>query len=107
MGVTNHLPFFTHRLTDRLVLFGSGLESGDVVGEAEQVSFPLTTSGDEFLRSVDSAIAKAQAYFLREQHPEGYWYYPLEANATMDAEYIFFNHFVGRVDEQKHRRICE
>jgi len=25
----------------------------------------------------------------------------------MDAEYIFFNHFVGRVDEQKHQRICD
>src|SRR5262249_3171018 len=25
----------------------------------------------------------------------------------MDAEYIFFNHFMGRVDEKKHQRICE
>jgi squalene-hopene/tetraprenyl-beta-curcumene cyclase len=67
----------------------------------------MTPERDEFLRGVDNAITKAQEYFLREQKPEGYWYYPLEANATMDAEYIFFNHFVGRVDEAKHKRLCE
>jgi squalene-hopene/tetraprenyl-beta-curcumene cyclase len=77
-----------------------------VVGEAGSIPFQITASGDEFLRGVDNAISRAQNYFLREQKPEGYWYYPLEANATMDAEYIFFNHFVGRVDEQKHQRIC-
>src|SRR5438477_9658474 len=104
----DELPPFFCLLPDRLVSpVGGGLENGDVVGEAEQVSFLLTPNRGEFLRSVDNAIAKTQAYFLREQHPEGYWYYPLEANATMDAEYIFFNHFVGRVDEQKHQRICD
>ncbi|MGE0680106.1 MAG: squalene--hopene cyclase [Candidatus Binatia bacterium] len=75
--------------------------------EAGQLSFPVTPERAEFLRGVENAITKAQEYFLREQKPEGYWYYPLEANATMDAEYIFFNHFVGRVDEAKHKRLCE
>jgi squalene-hopene/tetraprenyl-beta-curcumene cyclase len=78
-----------------------------VADEAQQLSFPMTPERNEFLRGVDNAITKAQEYFLREQKPEGYWYYPLEANATMDAEYIFFNHFVGRVDEAKHKRLCE
>lgn len=84
-----------------------GAKSGDVADEARQLSFSMTPGREEFLRGVDSAITKAQQYFLREQKPEGYWYYPLEANATMDAEYIFFNHFVGRVDEAKHKRLCE
>ncbi len=106
-GVRNHLPFFTHCLTDRLVSMAVRLESQDVAGEVAQVSSSITPSRDEFLHGVDRAIAKAQAYSLREQQPEGYWYYPLEANATMDAEYIFFNYFVGRVDEHKHKRICE
>lgn len=84
-----------------------GVEGGDVVDEAKQLFCPMTPNQDEFLRGVDTAIAKAQGYFLREQKPEGYWYYPLEANATMDAEYIFLNHFLGRVDEAKHKRICD
>jgi len=83
------------------------MESGVVADGRGQSSFQMTSSGDEFLRGVDTVIARAQEYFLREQKPEGYWYYPLEANATMDAEYIFFNHFVGRVDEAKHKRLCE
>jgi squalene-hopene/tetraprenyl-beta-curcumene cyclase len=78
-----------------------------VTDEAKQLSFLMMPERDEFLRGVDNAINKAQEYFLREQKPEGYWYYPLEANATMDAEYIFFNHFMGRVDEAKHKRLCE
>src|SRR5262245_26886747 len=75
----------------------------------ENVQFPSwsMSTNNEFLQGVDSAIARAQQYFQREQKLDGYWYYPLEANATMDAEYIFFNHFMGRVDEQKHQRICE
>jgi squalene-hopene/tetraprenyl-beta-curcumene cyclase len=83
------------------------LESGAVAEEIAHLAFQLTPSGDEFLRGVDNAISRSQAYFLQEQKPEGYWYYPLEANATMDAEYIFFNHFIGRVDEQKHQRLCQ
>jgi len=78
-----------------------------VAVEEERFPSKLTPGGGEFLLGVESAITRAQDYFLRAQKPEGYWYYPLEANATMDAEYIFFNHFMGRVDEQKHRRLCE
>jgi squalene-hopene/tetraprenyl-beta-curcumene cyclase len=76
---------------------------------AGQEQFPsrLAPSDYEFLQGVDSAIVRAQEYFLREQTPDGYWSYPLEANATMDAEYIFFNHFMRRVDERKHQRLCE
>lgn len=75
--------------------------------EQGQSLFRPTPTGNEFLQGVDGAINRAQEYFLREQKPDGYWYYPLEANATMDAEYIFFNHFMGRIDEKKHRRLCE
>ncbi len=76
---------------------------------SQQEGFPakIISGDDELLRSLDSTILRAQEYFRREQKPEGYWYYPLEANATMDAEYIFFNHFMGLVDEKKHKRICE
>jgi squalene-hopene/tetraprenyl-beta-curcumene cyclase len=77
------------------------------VVEPGQIFSTLTPTNDEFLRGLDSAVSRSQEYFFREQHPDGYWYYTLEANATMDAEYIFFNHFMGRVDEQKHRRLCE
>ena len=61
--------------------------------------------GDEFLAKVSHTINCSQEYFEREQHPEGYWHRPLEANATMDAEYIFFMHFMGRVNVERQNRI--
>ena len=61
--------------------------------------------GDEFLAKVTHTIERSQRYFEREQHAEGYWHRPLEANATMDAEYVFFMHFMGRVDVERQNRI--
>jgi len=76
---------------------------------AEYGQFPLTVSpaDTELLQGVNNAIVRSQEYFLREQKQDGYWYYPLEANATMDAEYIFYSHFMGQVDEKKNNRLCE
>src|SRR5215467_417658 len=61
---------------------------------------------DEFLAKIDWGIARSQEYFRREQHTSGYWHRPLEANATMDAEYIFFMHFMGRVNAERQERIA-
>jgi squalene-hopene/tetraprenyl-beta-curcumene cyclase len=81
------------------------LEGEEHVAETAQLD-PARFDSDP-LAKVSHAISRSQAYLLREQKPEGYWYYPLEANATMDAEYVFFNHFMGLVDEGKHKRIAE
>ena len=62
---------------------------------------------DEFLAKIDHTVRRAQDYFLRAQHPQGYWHRPLEANATMDAEYIFFMHFMGRVNPARQERIVQ
>jgi squalene-hopene/tetraprenyl-beta-curcumene cyclase len=60
---------------------------------------------DEFLAKVDHTITRSQEYFRREQRAEGYWHRPLEANATMDAQYVFFMHFMGRVNAERQARI--
>src|SRR5256885_10508606 len=61
--------------------------------------------GDEFLAKVSHTIDRSQRYFERAQHAEGYWHRPLEANATMDAQYVFFMHFMERVDVERQDRI--
>ena len=61
---------------------------------------------DEFLAKIDHTISRSQEYFRRTQHSSGYWHRPLEANATMDAEYIFFMHFMGRVNPERQARIA-
>jgi squalene-hopene/tetraprenyl-beta-curcumene cyclase len=51
-------------------------------------------SRDEFSAKVDYTIERARGALLRQQHPEGFWQAPLEANAEMNAEYIIFNRFM-------------
>lgn len=67
---------------------------------------PLSTS-EALLSRVDEAIRKSQRRFLATQHPDGYWHFPLEANVTMDAEYIFFNRFMGREAHKLERRVVD
>jgi squalene-hopene/tetraprenyl-beta-curcumene cyclase len=49
---------------------------------------------EEFAAKVDFAIDRARRALLAQQHPEGYWQAPLEANAEMNAEYLMFNRFM-------------
>jgi squalene-hopene/tetraprenyl-beta-curcumene cyclase len=72
---------------------------------ATRQAYPAPAGADEFLAKLDHAIASSHAYFRREQHEQGYWHRPLEANATMDAEYVFFMHFMGRVDARRQERV--
>ncbi|MGD9765502.1 MAG: squalene--hopene cyclase [Candidatus Binatia bacterium] len=56
---------------------------------------------------LDAAIGRSQSTFLRWQHGEGYWHAPLEANVSMDAQYLFFNRFMGRRLNRIDRRIVD
>ncbi len=42
-----------------------------------------------------------------QQHARGYWHAPLEANATMEAEYVFFNRMLGRQKPDRERRMAD
>lgn len=56
---------------------------------------------------LDEAIRRTQAFLLRRQQADGYWHFPLEANVTMDAEYIFFNRFMGRDARRQEARVVD
>jgi squalene-hopene/tetraprenyl-beta-curcumene cyclase len=56
---------------------------------------------------LDAAIRRSQTSFLAQQHEEGFWHAPLEANVSMDAQYIVFNQFMGRSLDAIDRRIAE
>lgn len=53
-----------------------------------------------------SALAKTRDLFKRHQFPEGYWYYTLEANESIGAEYIFLTHFLGCSKDELNQAIC-
>jgi squalene-hopene/tetraprenyl-beta-curcumene cyclase len=66
------------------------------VGTERSLNAAPLLARDSARSRLDDAIRRSRDYFLREQRPEGFWHAPLEANATMDAEYIIFNRFMGR-----------
>ncbi len=58
-------------------------------------SSPLTLiARDDFRAKLDRAIDRAQRSLIEQQHLDGYWQAPLEANAEMNAEYIIFSRFM-------------
>src|ERR1700761_6687886 len=59
---------------------------------------------DAALESVEAAIARSRDYIFSIQHPEGYWCGELEADAMLEADYIFVHRFLGTGDEAKMQR---
>jgi squalene-hopene/tetraprenyl-beta-curcumene cyclase len=56
---------------------------------------------------LDAAVARSQAWFFAQQRPDGFWHAPLEANVSMETEYIFFNRFMGRQPEAIERHLAD
>ncbi|MCL5023636.1 MAG: squalene--hopene cyclase [Nitrospirae bacterium] len=55
---------------------------------------------------ISDAIVKTQSYYRSEQHRSGYWWYELESNVTMSAEYLMLLHFLGIRDKERDRSIA-
>jgi len=56
--------------------------------------------------SVSNSIHHAQRLLLNHQFPEGYWWYTLEANETIGAEYLFLREFLGIPDTRFSQALC-
>ncbi|OUT50289.1 MAG: squalene--hopene cyclase [Rhodospirillaceae bacterium TMED8] len=49
-------------------------------------------------REIDGVIEDARNWLKKRQATDGHWAFELEADATIPAEYIFLNHFLGTID---------
>ncbi len=63
-----------------------------MIPEATGLTSSITKEG------LDQAILRCQEFFRSNQYEEGYWWGRLEANATMEAEYLLLSHFLGKGD---------
>ena len=54
---------------------------------------------------VGNAIAMCQDFFRGNQFEEGYWWARLEANPTIEAEYLLLTHFLDKSDKEQWRKI--
>ncbi len=57
------------------------------------------------VEGLDQAIERCQAYLLRHQHPDGFWWAELESNVTITSEYLLLTYFLGVVDPERWQKI--
>src|ERR1041385_8000355 len=55
----------------------------------------------------DAAVGKAASYLAALQHPEGYWLGELEADTTLQSDYIFYLHVLGKSGDQRIPKLAE
>ncbi len=68
---------------------------------------PVAVAGHTgLLDSISEALEKTQAYYREQQHRDGYWWYELESNVTITAEYLMLFHFLGLKDQERDRKIA-
>jgi squalene-hopene/tetraprenyl-beta-curcumene cyclase len=56
--------------------------------------------------AVEAVVSSVTSAILQRQKPDGHWVYELEADATIPAEYIFLNHYLGTIDDEIERKLA-
>jgi squalene-hopene/tetraprenyl-beta-curcumene cyclase len=54
---------------------------------------------------LEDSVTRASAALSRRQNADGHWVFPLEADATIPAEYVLLEHFLDRIDQKLQDRI--
>jgi squalene-hopene/tetraprenyl-beta-curcumene cyclase len=65
-------------------------------------------AAEDVLRAsaLDGAIERGVGSLLSLQRPDGHWVFPLEADATIPAEYVLLQHYLGTIDTELEPRIA-
>jgi squalene-hopene/tetraprenyl-beta-curcumene cyclase len=56
---------------------------------------------------VDEAVENAASFLKSLQHEDGYWLGELEADTTLESDYIFYLHVLGRFDRKRITKLAE
>src|SRR5437764_14864498 len=56
--------------------------------------------------ALDAAIARSTEALFAQQRGDGHWVFELEADATIPAEYILLQHYLGTPEPALERRIA-
>jgi squalene-hopene/tetraprenyl-beta-curcumene cyclase len=55
---------------------------------------------------LNKTTERAKNALFSEQHPEGYWFYELEGDCTVTAEYIMMMHYMDEIDEGLQQKLA-
>ena len=72
--------------------------------ESGQPAIPRFGRIDAGLDQVESSITRARDFLFSQQHPDGYWCGELEADTTLESDYIMVHTLLGTGDERKMKR---
>ncbi len=67
----------------------------------------IATEIGPVLPALETARERGCWALLSQQTPDGYWWYTLEANESIGAEYIFLEHFLDRRTPGRWERLAE
>ena len=56
---------------------------------------------------IEQAIRRSVNWFLSAQTQEGYWWGELEADTTLESDYILYLHILGELESPKTRETRE
>ena len=72
---------------------------------------PRTASASGHLSNAESrieqAISRSVNWFLSAQSQEGYWWGELEADTTLESDYILYLHILGELDSPKTAKLAK
>src|SRR6202142_3061329 len=72
--------------------------------ESGQPAIPRFGRIDAGLDQVESSIVRARDFLFSQQHPDGYWCGELEADTTLESDYIMVHTLLGAGDERRMKR---
>jgi squalene-hopene/tetraprenyl-beta-curcumene cyclase len=73
------------------------------------LSVPKTKSIDianDRLSRVEAVVAESRQWMLDQQQDDGHWAFELEADATIPAEYIMLNHYLGEPNDEIEQKLA-
>src|SRR5471032_2402470 len=77
------------------------------MSESNPIRRMTVPQGSERHEALDPAIAQAARALCDLQRADGHWAFELEADATIPAEYILLQHYLGEIDVAEERRIAK
>jgi len=75
--------------------------------EGAQPSSPRFGRIDAGLDQVENSVGRARDFLFSQQHADGYWCGELEADSTLESDYIMVHTLLGTGDERKMKRAVQ
>jgi squalene-hopene/tetraprenyl-beta-curcumene cyclase len=72
-----------------------------VGGEVPVASAPAPWQQADFAERLSESVERGANHLLSLQYQEGYWLGELEADATLESDYIYYLHVLGKADPER------